>query len=278
MGVNFVRTIRKWRVKIFDAFSSVLPISQVYLKMSSQLIISLSFLVIFSSVAANNVKGIVNLDSLTFEKVISKFETVLVKFDSHYPYGDKQNQYIEVAESASSIPDLLIASVGIREYGEKENLDLAKRFNVIKEDYPKLKLFRKGDTENPIDYEGENFTAADIKIFIKKSADVHVGLASCIKELDDIAKSFMDAAGESDRKKLLEKAKLHSSSLKDAKQKKSSETYIKLMQKVLDKGDRFVELERDRVKNIQAGKLTVEKKQEMQSKLNILHSFIKEEL
>jgi endoplasmic reticulum protein 29 len=49
-----------------------------------------------------------------------------------------------VATDAAEIPELLVGEVGIKDYGEKENDDLAKRFNVAKDDFPVAVLFVYG--------------------------------------------------------------------------------------------------------------------------------------
>ncbi len=43
-----------------------------------------------------------------------------------------------------STPDILLAEVGVRDYEEKENQDLADRCGVKKDDFPALKLFLNG--------------------------------------------------------------------------------------------------------------------------------------
>jgi len=75
-----------------------------------------------------------------------------VKFDVPYPYGEKQEEFMKVAASVRDIPEFLVAEVGVKDYGEKENSDLAERFGVTKDDFPVLKIFKRG--KGPVSYTG----------------------------------------------------------------------------------------------------------------------------
>lgn len=52
-----------------------------------------------------------------------------------------------MAEAAKAA-DLLVAEVGVKDYGEKENSDLAERFKIDKEQFPVVKLFIKGEFQS----------------------------------------------------------------------------------------------------------------------------------
>lgn len=221
-------------------------------------------------------KGAVTLDSWTFDKMISKFKASLVKFDITYPYGEKEDEYGKVAESARFSPDLLVSEVGVQDYGEKENSDLAERFGVSKEDFPVIKLFVEGKKE-PFTFTG-NVKVDEIKGFITQYSDVRLVLDKCLPQFDDLVEKFM-AANEKDKEKFLSEAKGLVSQLSSESEKKSADIYIKIMQKVIERGTGFIASEKERVKNIKDGKITTAKKEEMQGRLNILHSFtIKNEL
>lgn len=109
--------------------------------------------------------GCVDLDELTFEKVIRKFRTSLVKLDQQFAYGDTHDAYTQLANeignktfSDADHSDILIATVGIKDYGELENKALAERFGIFKrQDYPVIKLFIDGDMANAIDYKIGNY-------------------------------------------------------------------------------------------------------------------------
>jgi endoplasmic reticulum protein 29 len=63
-----------------------------------------------------------------------------------------------------------------------------------------------------------------------------------------------------------------------ASEQKAAEMYVKTMRKIIDMGNKFVETEMKRIQNIVQGKISAEKIQEMNFRLNILQSFHKDEL
>ena len=60
---------------------------------------------------------------------------------------------------------------------------------------------------------------------------------------------------------------------KGEKAQKRAEIYVKIMRKIEDVGEGFVEKEEARVKKILKGKVSKEKKEEMEERVNILKSF-----
>ncbi len=76
-----------------------------------------------------NCRGCTPLDSHTFDKLVSHFRFALVKFDAAYPYGLRHEQFAKVAAEAGKFQDLLVGEVGIKDYGEKDNEELAERYD-----------------------------------------------------------------------------------------------------------------------------------------------------
>lgn len=233
-------------------------------------------LLIWCSTPTSALKGAIPLDSLTFDKVLEKFAVSLVKFDISYPYGEKEDEYGKIAEATRHTPDLLVAEVGVQDYGDKDNADLAERYNVKKDDFPVLKLFVRGIAE-PFTFQGD-FKSDNIKSFIKNHSAVRLVLDKCLQQFDDLASKFMGSnAGE--QAKILKEAQATAEKIAKESDKKSADVYVKMMQKVSERGAAFIASETERVKNIKSGKITDTKKTELQGRLNILQSFIvKDEL
>lgn len=74
--------------------------------------------------------------------MVGKFGSSLIKFDVQYPYGEKHDEFVAIAKTLKNSLDLLVAEVGVQDYGENENKDVIDRFGIKKEDFPVLALFK----------------------------------------------------------------------------------------------------------------------------------------
>lgn len=99
---------------------------------------------------------------------------------------------------------MLVADVGIKDYGNKENSELAKRYNIDKNDYPVVLLFLQGQTEPQRLLTGasDDFTADYIKRMIRSKTGIYLGLPGCVEQLDRLADEFK-VGGEKQRKVFL---------------------------------------------------------------------------
>ncbi|XP_058790407.1 endoplasmic reticulum resident protein 29 [Phymastichus coffea] len=223
--------------------------------------------------AADECKGCVQLDSHNFDKIIPKFKAAVVKFDVAFPYGEKHEEFGKIAAATKDAVDLIVGEVGVKDFGNKENSDLAKRYNIRKDDYPVILLFVQGKTE-PYRFTAEtdaDFTADNIKRFIKKKTDIYLGLPGCVEKLDKLADEFK-SANEKDRQAILNKAKVFEETLPE-EHRPAAKVYVKMMEKIMDKGDVFVQTEQTRIDGLLKGKLSKEKKRNMEERRNILQSF-----
>ncbi|KAM3963963.1 endoplasmic reticulum protein 29-like protein wbl [Aphomia sociella] len=221
--------------------------------------------------ASNAAVGSVGLDELSFDKVISKFDAALVKFDVAFPYGDKHDAFVALAKDAKDLDDLLIAEVGVKDYGEKDNEVLASKYGATKDNFPVVKLFVKGKSE-PISFEELNgFTTDELRKFIREKTGMYLSLPGCVKDLDKLAKKFMKASAEN-RKKIVKETEDIQKKLSN-KDTTSGKIYKTIMQKILEKGDDFVNTEFERVQKIINSKVSEEKKKELGIRTNILQTF-----
>lgn len=141
-------------------------------------------------------------------QVVAKFEATLVKFDVVYPYGEKHNVFSALAEELAGNDRLLFAQVGVKDYGDRENERLAKKYDVKdKDDIPAVRLFL-GDVEKAVEFPREaDFTIVNLRNFLRDNVDVYVGLPGCLKEYDEIAVGFADGDGKESKLKDAEKLK-----------------------------------------------------------------------
>ncbi|KAL3858492.1 hypothetical protein ACJMK2_013080 [Sinanodonta woodiana] len=242
--------------------------------MASSIVVVICSVVIFAFfqlITGEAVKGSVPLNSGVFQKVIDKYQAVLVKFDETYPYGEKQDTFKKVAQATISQSDLLVAEVQIADYGDKENFDLGEKYGVKKENYPVYRLFLKGKPESIL-YKGSATNADDIKKFIMKESGLWLGLPACLEEFDKLVKQFYKASGE-ERNAIITQAEEEAKKLTAESEKASAEVYIKTMKKIAEKGDNFVDLEIERVEKLKDGKISDKKKEQLSERLNILTSF-----
>jgi len=127
----------------------------------------------------------------------------------------------------------------------------------------------------PITYAGVK-SEDDLKRFISHHTNLWFGLPGTLEELDFVARDFFDASSSNDakgQKVLLKKAREQFKTLVDKKDQKNGEAYIKIMEAIAKQGIEFLQREGRRVQNLLKGKMTNEKREELQHRANILLSF-----
>lgn len=139
-------------------------------------------------------KGCVNLDEYNFDKIIPKFEAVIVKFDVAYPYGEKHETFSKFADELAGNKEIIAAEVGVKDYGDKENEELAKKYGINdKEEMPAVKLFIKS-SDNYVDLPKDApFTVENLRNLIRDNTEVYIGLPGCLEKFDAVAMEFMGA-------------------------------------------------------------------------------------
>lgn len=221
---------------------------------------------LFATGAEGTALGALKLDNYTFDKVIGLPDiSVLVKFDQSYAYGEKEDEFKSLTKLAYSVPKFFIAEIPVQEYGDKENEDVAQRFKLTKSDFPAYVLFDAANKEG-LKYTGD-IKADALGAWLRKNK-IKMPAVGTIAELDEVVKKFMKGGFKdteiAEAKKLAEG---------DYKNDKKAAIYVKIMEKVKEKGEAYIKTEATRVEKIVSGKVTPEKKAEMSDKLKILTIF-----
>ena len=237
---------------------------------------------IFGLAAATNCKGCTPLDVLTFDKMLRHFRVCVVKFDVAYPYGDKHEEFSKVAVDGADADDLMVAEVGIKDYGEKDNEELGKRFGANKDTFPVVMLFVKDDKTGKINEfkfpTAQDFKVDNLKTWIKKNSGVYLTQPGCIEQFDKLVEKLISATSPGDKGKVMAEAEKALIDLQsdDADRAKKAEIYVKIMRKVSSEGEAFVTSELERIKKVLEGKLSPAKKTQMEQRVNVLKSFEKQ--
>lgn len=238
--------------------------------------------IVIGSVSGNNCKGCTPLDALTFDKMLNHFRVSVVKFDVAYPYGEKHDEFSKLAIDGAEVEDLLVGEVGVKDYGEKDNEELGKRFGAEKDTYPVVMLFIRDEaTKKLLEHKfpaDEDFKADNLKSWIKRHAGIYLPLPGCLEDFDKLADRLMTATSPGEKGQIMAEAEKALLALEESDKSKKADVYVKIMRKVSAEGEAFVKTEKSRVKKILEGKLSDAKKKQMQQRINVLRSFTVEEI
>jgi len=228
--------------------------------------------------------GVVDLDEITFDKIVDGSHNVLVSFvDGDNKSNDDEEEDEEEGSTESDEDSSTDFSTELETVAEKfgkhsgiilARVDAADAFDITEKlevnSYPTLMLFQKGE-KKPEKYDGE-MNADKIEAFLGSK----VGFPAVVEELEDIVKKFK--ADPSSRQDILKEAKAVVEEL-DEEKKNLGEYYLKVMEKVIKKGNDHVTNEAKRLSLIiEKGSALKEKLAEMKQRLDILRSFHKDEL
>jgi len=243
--------------------------------MITLLLLALAFL----SPAQGADYNILNLDNATMPLLLGRDLPAFVRFDKDYSYGEKADAFKKLAADAVGAR-VLIGTVGISTYGEKQNQDVAEKYGYKKagkdleysdmdKDFPKFRFFPINGGKD-VEYSGA-ITADAMMLFLKKEAKVYFGLSGTIREFDKLAAEFVKA---SDKGEVLTRAKAMADAAAGS-EKDSAAYYVKAMEKAGAAGADWFRKESERLKQIvEGGKVTSQKKDDMQLRMNRLSSFI----
>mmetsp|Transcript_41569 Transcript_41569/g.86834 ORF Transcript_41569/g.86834 Transcript_41569/m.86834 type:complete len:244 (+) Transcript_41569:65-796(+) len=220
----------------------------------------------FVVLAEATAQGALKLDNYTFSKVTSlPGWSFLVKFDKSYAYGEKEDEFKVLCKHAHQAPNFMVAEVPVQEYGDKENDDLRQQFKLTHEDFPTYFLINEAHSAG-LRYTGA--VKADLLVTWLRRQSIKIPSVGTIEELDMLARKFMQEgfpAGLIDEAKALAEGEF--------KADRKAPMYVKIMQKILEKGEGYPAAELTRVGKIADGKIAPEKKAELEDKIKILGIF-----
>jgi endoplasmic reticulum protein 29 len=220
-------------------------------------------------VQAYNDRGIIKLDNTTFDRIIDGSKNVFVRFDKEYSYGDEHDAFKDFAATVGgSSADALVCDVGVSEYGDKDNSDLAERFSIKTDSFPQFRFWAKGkaSSTDPIVFSGDKKKDEFLR-FLQEKAGVWIGLPGQVKEMDALAKEFKTS---SDKAAVVKKAEAVAAKADD---KDAAKYYVKLMTKAAA-DDSFLTKEVARLKKmVDDGSVKPAKKEQFGRRLNMLSSF-----
>lgn len=232
-----------------------------------------SVILLVAQILARDIKGAINLDQYTFDKVVAT-HTVFVRFDRQHAYGEKEEIFKDLGlflGGKATPDDFILAYIGVQEYQEKMSLELAeKRFRITKKDWPAYRLFLKGRPDEPIVYDGPITVDSMIK-FLKAEAGLTLRKLGTVHELNQICKEFV--AGPADQRPFT--LSLAEEIVNRMQDPTTGNWYLRIMEHIIESDLSYVEKETERLKKLKAASQTTEKKiKEFNLRLSVLSRFI----
>ena len=151
---------------------------------------------------------------------------------------------------------------------------MVKRFGV--KSFPKYALFRKGGSDaDAIWYDEASVGVGDMLGWLKSEYGLYVsGLDGCSEEGDEAAQKFMHTGGAETRGAVMAALETEMEGFeKGSSQAESTEAYLKVMKKVIEKGDEYIGAEKGRITKLIDGKVSEDKKKAFKRRLNVLGAF-----
>ncbi|CAB4059851.1 ERP29 [Lepeophtheirus salmonis] len=224
----------------------------------------------FTVSEAANCNATSDVTSLTLNKFLKTFKVLVLKFDNAYPYGDQHDAFCKFAHEAAEVNDVFVGEVGMKEYGDRENMDFAESYGITTERPSILLIYTAADGEIVHKKFKNRFTAEKIRVFTYEHTRVYIPRPGCIHVFDLLALKFAPLEDHNTKEVVLKEAKKEALS-----QTQSGRYYIKVMEKVLSEGNSFIQSEADRLNKIlnTSDKLSDQKTTLLSQRLNILRSF-----
>ncbi|OQR75283.1 endoplasmic reticulum resident protein 29-like, partial [Tropilaelaps mercedesae] len=205
-------------------------------------------------------------------KIIPRFAVSVIKVDKDHPHGVNQTQFEKLVAMLSQDANTIVAEVGVQEFGERENSDLATMLDIPrKEHWPALFIYKRHVQRWTAKYTG-HFSLNRLRNFVDRHSDVEWSCAACVLELDRLVRDHLFETQIS-AQDMLQKAREVRTKMvgKHTAKMRTVQYYIKVMEKIVELGQPAVAMESARLVRLLQEKLTWEKKNLLKDRVDVLY-------
>lgn len=242
----------------------------------------------------HNTHGLLLLDAVMWEKVIPNHVSNTVIMVCNKAYIGKQefdkvrDEFMELARKSSKLNYLLFSQIIVN--GAENSRLVETKFNIERPSRmttPQFFLVKSGETTSiPLqtessgsgkgsDKSGTNI--GDIVYHVQKLAGVSFGLDGTNPDMDALTERFMSDVDNVERRRIIEEGRFLQAATTDSSISKNMDTYIKTMEKILEKGLDGTEYAKSEIKRLESilesDKVSDDRKAEFKLRVNILASF-----
>lgn len=212
--------------------------------------------------------GCLTLGSKTFDKTLSKYDVMVVKFDKHNPDQTKHAIFEQVyndLKDLKGMENMTFAHVDVLEYGIK-NQELVNRYelqnHIFADTLPTISIFIRhknvtntpeNETHDRVQYrvwrsisDGEvrknvsDFNTDSLKKQIRQSTGIYFTLSGCVDDFDFFAVRFANEFTTNlQKEKIIAEAEKKLSEIPEdeSKTRYDANCYIEWMKKAMESGD-----------------------------------------
>ena len=230
-------------------------------------------------------KGVVLLDAFTFPKLVpsESFDLVVLVCNKaqigDYGTDSIRGDFFVFAsqvntQSQGDSSHVLMAQILVN---GGDNLKLAESLGAESGFQHPFMVVIPAGTSKPLRYpSNQPFTMRELTNFVSRHTSLYYQMPGTLKVFDKLAEDFLVESNTHYRSTILSDAEKELEKLTETGEIEVGEYYIKVMKKVLEKGDEHLQADIARLQNIldDASKVSKTKRRQLERHLNVLHHFL----